>query len=66
MKSLKKILTSEIWVEQLVLIKFSVEFRKIPVETKTFRDSSSCRPSVSRALVFKWHERLSDGRVSTK
>ena len=34
----EKILTSEFWVEQRILIKISVEVGKIPEETKTFLD----------------------------
>ena len=59
-------LTSEFWAEQSGLVKFSVEVEKIPVETKMFLDSFSCPPSVSRALVYKWHKRFSVGSVSTK
>ena len=42
---------------------FSLNF---PEETKLFLDLSFCRPTVSRALVHKWHNRFSDGRISTK
>ena len=53
MKSLKKCWRqSFFFLEQRFLIKFSVEVGKIPVQTKMFLDSSSCRPSVSRALVY--------------
>ena len=51
-KSAKKMLTPEVW-RSSVFIKFSEEVGKIPVETKKFLGSSSCRPSVSRALVYK-------------
>ena len=59
-------LTSEFGAEQRVLIKFSTEVEKIPLETRMFLDSSSSRPSVSRALVCKWHKQFSDSKVSTK
>ena len=62
----EKSLMSEFWAEQRVIINFCVEVGKTPVETKKFLESSACRPSVSRALVYKWHKRFDDGRVSTK
>ena len=57
----EKIPTSEFWVEQRGRINFSVEVATIPVETKELLDSSSCRPRVSRVLVYKCHKRFSDG-----
>ena len=54
----EKIPLSEFWVEQRGRISFSVEVAKIPVETKVFLESSICRPSISRVLVFKWHKDL--------
>ena len=51
----------QFWAEQHVLIKFSVYVWEIPVETKKFLNSSSCRPSVSGVLIYKWHKQFSDG-----
>ena len=48
----EKILTTG--AEQHVLLTFSVDVGKIREETKKFLDSSSCHPSVSRALVYKY------------
>lgn len=40
--------------------------RQTLLETKTFLDSYFGRPSVSRALIYKWLKRFSDGRGSTR
>ena len=61
----EKILTSEFWAGCSPYI-----FRRgwdNSMRDQKFLDSSSCRPSVLRALVYKWqHNWFSDGRVSIK
>ena len=64
-KDSPKLATSDVWAEQRVLVKFCVELRKTPGETRELINSSTKRPDVSRALVYKWHKRFRDGRCDT-
>lgn len=48
-----------------MLVKFCMELGKTPGETMEFINSNSKRPSVSRALVYKWYKRFHDGRIET-
>ena len=43
-------------------IKFCAKLGKTPTQTPYFIQKTRGEKSVSRALVFKWHNRLTDGR----
>lgn len=55
-------MTSEEKVEQRIRIKFCVELGKTPMETKKLLETTSKGSGVSRALVYRWHKRYSEGR----
>jgi hypothetical protein len=57
--------TSDVWVEQRVLVKICMELGKTPGQTIEFIISNRKRPSVSRDHVYKWYRRFHDGRVET-
>lgn len=57
-------MTSEKKAEQRNYIKFCVELGKTPVETKKLLEMTKSGSTVSRALVYRWHKRFSDGRYS--
>ena len=61
-----KITTSEIHAEQRMYIKFCVELGKTPVETKTLLEKTQSARNVSRALVYRWHKRFSDGQLTAQ
>jgi histone-lysine N-methyltransferase SETMAR len=48
-------------VEQRAVIKFGVDIGKTPTETHKFITRPVTHSNVSRSLVFKWHNRFSDG-----
>jgi histone-lysine N-methyltransferase SETMAR len=48
-------------VEQRAVIKFGVDIGKTPTETHKFIKRPVTHSNVSRSLVFKWHNRFSDG-----
>ena len=47
--------------EQRAVIKHCVRIGMTPTDRCTFLTRHKSRPSYSRALVFRWHRRLSDG-----
>jgi histone-lysine N-methyltransferase SETMAR len=51
--------------EKRTLIKMCVSLEKTPQDTLKFVRKATKQPSVSRSLVYKWHRRFSDGRIST-
>lgn len=48
------------------IIKFCHDLGKTPTETLKMIDSTQRKHSVSRALVFKWHQRFSNGQESVE
>ncbi len=55
-------MTSTEYAEHRAVIKFCVNLGKTPTQTREMMEKSSIKPAVSRALVFKWHQRFKDGR----
>ena len=49
-------------VEQRAVITFCVDIGKTPTDTHKFLKQSEKHSKVSRSLIFKWHNRLADGR----
>ena len=47
-------------MKQRSYIKFCVELRKTPIESKKMLELTLSGSSVSRALVYRWHKRFSD------
>ena len=58
------IMTSEEKAEQLIKIKFCVELGKTPMETKTILKTTGRGSDVSRALVYRWYKRFTEGRTT--
>ena len=54
----------EVKAEQRSFIQFCVELGKTPVETKKMLEMTQSGSSVSRALVYRWHRRLTDDPVT--
>ena len=50
--------------EQRAAIKFCLRAGVTQTDTFKFMNPSDCRRKVSRALLFKWHQRFKDGRVN--
>ena len=57
-------MTSEIKAEQRNIMKLCAELGKTPVETKKLLGMTKAGSTVSRAHVYRWHKRFSDGRSS--
>ncbi len=55
--------SSEI-TEQRAVIKFCVSLGKTPSETQNMLKEANVKPHACRALVYKWHKRFKDGRMS--
>ena len=53
-------MSSELKAEQRSYIKFCVELRKTPIESKKMLEMTQSGSSVSRALVYRWHKRFTD------
>lgn len=51
-------------LETRAIIKFCKDLGKTPTDTCKMLQKSRGKTSVSRALVFKWHKRFSEGRES--
>lgn len=59
-------MTSTDYSEHRTIIKFCVNLGKTPTQTREMLESAAIRPPVSRALIFKWHERFRNGRESVE
>jgi predicted transcriptional regulator len=59
-------MTSHERMEIRANIKFCADLGKTPTETYKLLQQTKRESSVSRALVFKWHKRFSDGRTDIK
>ena len=57
-------ITSSLWLKLLQFKSICVELGKMPVETKKLLEMTKAGSRVSRALVYRWHKRFSDGRSS--
>lgn len=55
-------MTSTDFKEQRAIIKFCVNLGKTPTQTRTLMQQANTSNSVSRSLVFKWHDRYKQGR----
>ena len=53
-------MSSELKAEQRSYIKFCVELRKTPIESKKMLEMTQSGSSVSRALVYRWHKCFTD------
>ena len=52
--------------EQRTMIKMCVALNKTPVQTLEMLQTATGKPSVCRALVYKWHKRFREGRNTVK
>lgn len=57
-------MTSVDYSKHRTIIKFCVDLGKTPTQTREMLQAVNMKPSVSRALIFKWHKRFRDGRES--
>ncbi len=55
-------MTSTDFKEQCAIIKYCVNLGKTPTQTRTLMQQANMSTSVSRSLVFKWHDRYRQGR----